>query len=211
MGSNENPVILIVDDNPQNLQVIANTLNKNGYNPAVFLNGKQALEFLESEKPSLILLDVMMPEMDGYELCRRIKSNDSVKNIPIIFLTAKAGAENIIEAFKGGAVDYVSKPFNTVELLARIKTHVTIQKIQEKLINKNAELQEALDEIKTLRGIFPICSNCKKIRNDKGYWDELELYLSNHTHVKLIHGLCPECLAREFPEEQKEIKEKEEK
>lgn len=151
MSSEEKPVILIVDDNPQNLQVIANTLNKNGYDPAVFLNGEQALEFLQNEKPSLILLDVMMPEMDGYELCRKIKSNNSIKNIPIIFLTAKSKIENIVEAFNAGAVDYVSKPFNTVELLARIKTHVTLQDIQEELRSKNAKLQEALDEIRTLR------------------------------------------------------------
>jgi len=179
MKNREKPLILVVDDNFQNLQFIGSHLKENGYEPALTASGIQALNFSIKQKPDLILLDIMMPEMDGYEVCERLKSDRSTKHIPIIFLTAKTGTEDIVRGFEAGAVDYVTKPFNSTELLARIKTHI--------------QLKRSIDEIKTLRGIIPICAKCKKIRNDEGLWSQIELYIENNSEAAFSHAVCPEC------------------
>ncbi len=149
------PFILIVDDNPQNVQFLGNVLTENSYELAIAMDGKQALDFLQKKVPDLILLDIMMPVMDGYEVCRRVKQMQAIKDIPIIFLSAKTETEDLVKGFEAGAVDFVTKPFSTAELLVRIKTHV--------------ELKRARDEIHLLRGIIPICAGCKNIRDNKGF------------------------------------------
>jgi len=118
--------ILVVDDTPANIQALAGTLKEKGYQISVATNGRQALEVIDRVRPDLILLDVMMPEMDGFETCRRIKASTAWREIPIIFLTAKTETADIVKGFELGAVDYVAKPFNAHELLARVKTHLTL-------------------------------------------------------------------------------------
>jgi two-component system sensor histidine kinase ChiS len=127
----EKQTILVVDDTPENIDVLVGVL-KNDYKVKAASNGEKALKVVEKSPPDLILLDVMMPVMDGYETCRRLKEDEKYKEIPIIFLTAKTETEDIVKGFDMGAVDYVTKPFNPVELLARVNTHLTIrqQKIQ---------------------------------------------------------------------------------
>jgi len=134
-------LILTVDDKPQNLQFLGTLLSNNGYEVVMAQSGPQALTFVKSEFPDLILLDVMMPEMDGYEVCEELKAEFPTHNIPVIFLTAKSDAQDILKGFDVGGVDYVTKPFHSAELLARIKTHI---------------------ELKTLRGRLSMCSHCKK-------------------------------------------------
>ncbi len=120
-----NERILVVDDTPANIQTVAAILKGQGYQLSVATNGKQALEVIEKVRPDLILLDVMMPELDGIETCRRIKSTEAWRDIPVIFLTAKTETADIVKGFEIGAVDYVGKPFNAHELLARVNTHLT--------------------------------------------------------------------------------------
>lgn len=143
MDNKEKKVILIVDDNPQNLQVLAELLDKSGYELVLALDGNQAFEFISNEKPDLILLDIMMPEIDGFEVCKRLKVKEETKDIPIIFLTAKAEVDNIVKGFETGAVDYVTKPFNTIELKMRIKTHLELKKSRDELKRYNSELLRA--------------------------------------------------------------------
>ncbi len=131
------PTILIVDDNPKNLAVLGNIVTENGYIPGFATNGIQALDAVTKESPDLILLDVMMPEMDGFETCRRLKQDAKLADIPVIFLTAKTETDDIIMGLELGAVDYVAKPFNKRELLTRVKTHLELQATKQ-------ELQEAL-------------------------------------------------------------------
>lgn len=121
--------ILVVDDTPANIQTLAATLKEKGYQVSVATNGKQALEAVPRVHPDLILLDVMMPEMDGFETCRRLKSDEATRAIPVIFLTARAETADIMKGFELGAVDYVPKPFNPSELLARVHTHLTMDKL----------------------------------------------------------------------------------
>jgi len=121
--------ILVVDDTPANLQALAATLKEKGYQISVATNGRQALEAVARVRPDLILLDVMMPEMDGFEACRRLKASDATNDIPIIFLTARTETSDIVKGFELGAVDYVPKPFNAHELLARVNTHLTMDRL----------------------------------------------------------------------------------
>lgn len=172
--------VLIVDDNPTNLELLERMLSKIGGKLVTINNGLEALEFAKKNNPNLILLDVIMPEMDGYEVCERLKKNPDTKNIPVIFLTGKAGSEDIVRGFEVGGVDYVTKPFISVELFARVKTQI--------------RLKQAFDEIKTLKGFIPICAKCKKIRDDNGFWKRVEKYIEDHSEAKFTHGICPDCL-----------------
>ena len=138
-----NERILVVEDTPANIQILSEILKGKGYQLSIATNGKQALEVLERVRPDLILLDVMMPEMDGFETCRRIKSSAVWREIPVIFLTSKTDTTDIVSGFELGAVDYVGKPFNAHELLARISTHLTVDHLRRSLAEKNEELARA--------------------------------------------------------------------
>ncbi len=166
-------LVLAVDDKPQNLQFLGKLLSDNGYEVGLAQSGSQALNFVRKDEPDLILLDIMMPEMDGYEVCRTLKDDVAARHIPVIFLTAKTDSEDVVKGFDAGGVDYVTKPFNSAELLARIKTHI---------------------ELKILRGLLPICAKCKKIRDDKGFWNQVDTYIEDHSQITFTHGICPDCM-----------------
>lgn len=138
-----NERILVVDDSPENIQMLVGVLKEKGYQLSIATNGLQALDVLGKIRPDLILLDVMMPEMDGFETCRRIKDSETLRDIPIIFLTAKTETPDIVKGFEVGAVDYVAKPFNVSELLARVNTHLTIDQLRRSLEDKNEQLARA--------------------------------------------------------------------
>ena len=134
-------LILIVDDTPKNLQVLGNTLKIENYKVEFAINGFQALEWIEKKEFDLILLDVMMPEMDGYEVCEKIRANVKNKNLPIIFLTAKTDSDSIVKGFEIGAQDYITKPFNTAELLVRVSTQLELKNSRNKLESMNQWLE----------------------------------------------------------------------
>ncbi len=129
----KNSKILIVDDIPKNIQVVAKNLQKAGYDISYAQNGKRALSLCESENFDLILLDIMMPDMDGFEVCSRLKQKEKFQDLPVIFLTAKTDSDCITRAFEAGGVDYISKPFKTAELMARVKNHLTLQEQKKQL------------------------------------------------------------------------------
>ncbi|MCI5144671.1 MAG: diguanylate cyclase [Candidatus Electrothrix sp. AR3] len=126
-------LVLIVDDNSRNIQLVANIVKENGFKVAIAQNGREALDFLQTKRPDLILLDIMMPEMDGLEACRRIKADERYKNIPVIFITALSDTQNILKAFEVGGNDYITKPFIREEVQARIKVHIKLKKAIEEL------------------------------------------------------------------------------
>jgi len=166
-------LVLTVDDNPENLQFLGKLLFDNGYELAMAQTGIQALDFIGKEEPDLILLDIMMPDMDGYEVCERLKKDVGTCHIPVIFLTAKTDTQDVVRGFKAGGVDYVTKPFNSAELLARVQTHI---------------------ELNTLRGLLPMCAHCKKIRDDEGFWENVDAYLEDRSNLTFSHGICPDCI-----------------
>ncbi|MCI5124248.1 MAG: DNA-binding response regulator, partial [Candidatus Electrothrix sp. AR5] len=161
-------------------------LQEHDYKVYMVDSGRRALDILPKIQPDLVLLDVMMPEMNGFEICRKIKADKDLATLPIIFITALDSVGDKVTGFSAGAVDYITKPFQQVEVLARINTHITLRK-------RERELEEALEEIKTLNGILPICSYCKQIRNDAGYWQQVEEYISEHSQAMFSHGVCPVC------------------
>lgn len=135
---NDSTLILLVDDVPQNVQVIYKILSAYGYNFAIATNGEETLKLLEKEEPDLILLDIMLPDIDGFEICRRIKADSKTADIPVIFLTAKIELEDKIRGFKLGAVDYITKPFEEEEVVARVQTHLKLRKTEKKLRQLNS-------------------------------------------------------------------------
>jgi len=185
--------ILIVDDERHNIKVLTEFLHAE-YRIMAAKNGENALKAAQSSNPpDLILLDIIMPGIDGYEVCKQLKENDRTKNIPIIFVTAVSEVMDAAQAFKLGAVDYITKPCNPLTVRARVKTHL-------KLYATMRALKEALKEVKTLNGLLPICSYCKKIRDDKGYWKQIEAYIQERSDATFSHGICQECAKKYFPE-----------
>ncbi|PIE35148.1 hybrid sensor histidine kinase/response regulator [candidate division KSB3 bacterium] len=149
------PFILMVDDTPKNLQILGNILKTAGYHFTPASSGAQALKIVEKRHPHVILLDIMMPGMDGFEVCTRLKASSETREIPVIFLTAKTDVEDITKGFELGAVDYVTKPFRKKELLARIRTQLALQQSQEKLRELNATKDKFFSIIShDLRGPF---------------------------------------------------------
>ena len=136
--------ILVVDDTPANLRLLSGMLEEQGYRVRPVPNGKLALIAAENDPPDLILLDIMMPEMDGYEVCRRLKANEHLKDIPVIFVTAKEETEGLVQGFNVGGVDYVVKPVEQTELLVRVETHLKISRLTRELLEKNRALEQEI-------------------------------------------------------------------
>ncbi len=140
-----NDLIMIVDDTPTNIDILASTL-KDQYRLTIAKSGQTALDRIEQQLPDLILLDVVMPEIDGFEVCRRLKSNGRTRDIPIIFITAMEDATHKSQGFEAGAVDYIIRPFHSSEVLARVQTHLTLRRMHLALDEKNRIIKRALAE-----------------------------------------------------------------
>ncbi len=195
----ERAKILIVDDQPENIRMLMELL-RDDYATIPATSGEAALEKANEEPgPDLILLDIIMGGIDGYEVCRRLKTSPQTQAIPVIFISAVSEAMDAAKAFDLGAVDYVMKPFNPATVKARVKTHI-------KLNSTLQELKDALAKVRTLSGLLPICSNCKKVRDDQGYWNQIEVYIDQHSDASFSHGICPECTELLYPEINKKKK-----
>jgi len=234
--------ILVAEDSPTQALKVQEFLEKNNFDVILAKNGKEAVDLIQKEKPQILISDVIMPEMSGYELCAWVRKTEEFKNLPIILLTSLSDPENIIKGLEAGADNFVTKPYSEKFLLSRIhyivsnlefrtaaetemgldiffsgkKHHITSSRLQildllfsafENAVEKNRELQqtnkelqEALDTVKTLKGLVPICANCKKIRNDDGYWQQVESYVMEHTEAEFSHGICPDCMKKLYPE-----------
>jgi two-component system cell cycle response regulator len=274
-------LIVIAEDSPTQAERLKYFLEKCGYDVIVAGNGKEALRLTSLYKPSLVISDIIMPEMGGYELCREIKAGESTKDIPVILLTALSSSEDVLESLIFSADSFICKPFNENFLISHIERTLEGKKLHldhhadidldvivageprsirlnpakmltllistyDAAVNKNielnrsqeelralndhleelvrertvalnneiaeqvrvskelrkttlerekliGELQYALDNIKTLQGLIPICANCKKVRDDQGYWSQVEEYIGKHTEATFSHGVCPPC------------------
>jgi phosphoserine phosphatase RsbU/P len=186
--------ILIADDDLTSRATLTATLEKNGDEVVATCNGDEAWEIMQQpDAPRLAILDWLMPEPDGVEVCRRIRALETDQPPHLIILTTKGDKANIIEGLNSGADDYVSKPYDPGELRARIDVGRRMVELRARLAEHVRELQQAMSEVQTLRGIIPICANCKSIRDDAGYWTEVETYVSKHSEAGFTHGICPEC------------------
>lgn len=144
--------ILIVDDEPINIQLLGSVLRECDYEIQFATSGEEALDWVDSEPFDLVLLDLMMPGMDGYEVCLRIKQAEKSRAIPVIFLSASVSAEKITRGYESGAHDFISKPFNRIELLAKVKTHLELKRCRQEVAMLKTELANAHQEIERLKG-----------------------------------------------------------
>ena len=172
-------------------------------------DGCQAVDMCQELKPDVILMDIQMPECDGIEACRRIQENCPT---PVVMLTAYENQDLVRQASDAGAGAYLIKPPNIREIdraitiaVARFDDMMRLRKLNQELRELNAdkedlieELRATIDNIRTLRNLLPICSSCKRIRDDEGYWHQLEDYIRSQTGTQFSHGLCPECMAKYY-------------
>lgn len=221
--------ILVVDDIRTIRTLLTGILSSHGYAVRSVDSGEKAIASTVSFPPDLILLDLFMPGMNGFEVIRRLKSREPSRDIPVIILSGAEELEQRVEGLNLGAVDFISKPFQTEELLARVQIHLELRqlriqleeqaaelrlaneelqreiaerkKAEEAERGKAAKLQEALDDVKILQGLLPICSHCRKVRDEKGYWSQLEAYISEHSDAEFSHGICDDCLNKLYPEQ----------
>jgi diguanylate cyclase (GGDEF)-like protein len=180
--------LLIVDDTPENIAVLYNFLSGQGFKILVAENGEDALENAQDERPDLILLDVIMPGIDGFETCRRLKSNPPTQEIPVIFITALSDTLDKVKAFKLGAVDYITKPFQQEEVLARVNTHLTIRKLQNELQAQKEALEKANLELQRLATLDSLTQIANRRRLDEYLQREWRRASREQTPLSLI--LC---------------------
>jgi sigma-B regulation protein RsbU (phosphoserine phosphatase) len=168
-------------------------------------DGAAGLQKALSDPYDAIVLDLLLPGLDGLSLCRQLRHAGRTQ-VPVLMLTAKDLLADKIEGFEAGADDYLVKPFDAEELRARVHTGLRIVSLQDRLAEQVAVLQEAIANVKQLKGLLPMCSYCKSIRNDGDYWQQLETYISDHSEAEFSHGICPNCFERakrEFDDEDK--------
>lgn len=251
----EDILILIVEDSLTQGEKLKFILEAEGFGVNWSVSAELALEFLENKVPTIIISDVMMEGMDGFQFCARVKREKQWKHIPFILLTTLSEPYDILKGLESGADNFITKPYNRDYLLSRVeyllvnlrlrsmsdkrtpemgieiffagkKHHITSERLQiidllfstyEAIIQKNIELERlnkelkaANEKIKTLSGLIPICAKCKKVRNDDGYWEEVEEYVTAHTEAGFTHGICIDCLKELYPDfYEKKYKDKE--
>jgi phosphoserine phosphatase RsbU/P len=186
--------ILIAEDDLVSRKMLEATLNRWGYEVVITSDGASAWNALASEDaPRIAILDWMMPNLDGVDVIRRIRKRDTGEPPYILLLTAKGNKEDIVSGLEAGADDYVVKPFDREELRARLQAGLRIVNLQTQLASRVRELEEAIARIRTLQGLLPICSYCKRVRNDGDYWQQVESYIADHSDARFSHGICPDC------------------
>jgi two-component system cell cycle response regulator len=241
------PSILIVEDSSCQAEQLRLMLEKHGFTVRIAFNGKQALESIRNEPPSLVISDILMPEMDGYQLCAAIRADGTMRELPVVLLTALSSPRDILHALECDADNFITKPYNEQYLVSRMESIMDgirrrgshdaasgaeivyqgerfcvageqqrvfdllfstyeamvlknreLQDTQRELSEKVVELEEALERVRQLEGIIPICMHCKKIRDDRDYWHQIDQFIARYSDMQFSHGICPECLKKYY-------------
>lgn len=192
--------VLVVEDDMTSRAMLTAVLKKCGHEVVAACDGVEAWDMMQQPgAPRLVVLDWMIPGLDGVEVCRRARALDTYQPPYIIMLTSRNEQSDIVEGLRAGADDYLVKPWDAAELQARVEVGCRMIGLQDRLAEKIQELQEALNQVKALEGILPICSFCKKIRDDQNYWRQVEDYISSHSEARFTHSVCPECVKKHYP------------
>ena len=207
--------ILIVDDSRDEQELLSTRLRAAGYGSLMVADSAEAaFEVLGQDRAGqrtgevdLILMDIMLPGVDGLAACRRITATEWLQDIPIIVITVKTDEQDLFAAFAAGAMDYIRKPVNQAELVARVSSALTLRgerntrkAREQELLMRTQELERALREVKVLRGFIPICAKCKRVRTDTGDWQRLEEYIQDHSEAEFSHGICQVCMREVYPD-----------
>ncbi|HEV2176394.1 MAG TPA: response regulator transcription factor [Terriglobia bacterium] len=189
--------ILIAEDDAVSRRALEGALKPCGCDLVVAADGAEAWEMLRApDAPRLAVLDWMMPRLDGLELVRKVREHSPASLAYLIMLTCRDSRADLIQGLGAGADDYVTKPFHTDELRARVQVGLRVVQLQSALDARVRELEEALSRVKRLQGLLPICSYCKKIRDDGNYWQQVEAYITERSEAEFSHGICPGCFAQ---------------
>ncbi|MCB0167550.1 MAG: response regulator [Anaerolineae bacterium] len=197
--------VLIAEDDYLVSKMIRGKLEQTGYTiVGEAADGRQAVDMTRAVQPDVVLMDIEMPYLNGIEAAEEIQQYCPT---PVVILTAYDTPELILKASEAGVGAYLRKPPHTKDLqiaitvaMARFGDLMELDHLNETLQLRNKELQAALDQIRTLKGLLPICAQCKKIRDDKGYWHEVEVYIREHSDADFSHGICPSCLRALYPD-----------
>jgi sigma-B regulation protein RsbU (phosphoserine phosphatase) len=193
--------ILIAEDDATSRTILQAVLSKNGYDVVSVSDGLAALDaFQQVDAPDVAIVDLIMPKLDGLEVVREVRAIKAVRPPYIIILSTKSATADVVAGLDAGADDYLTKPFDASELRARVEVGRRMIEMRATLADKVQELALALEQVKTLRGIVPICANCKNVRDDQGYWNKVETYFREHTEAEFSHAVCPDCMTKLYPQ-----------
>ena len=189
--------VLVADDEPISRTVVGAMLTKAGYPVVYATDGAEAWRMLETDAPpSLALLDWEMPGLQGPEVVQRLRARSSQSPTYVILLTSRDTSADIVQGLRAGADDYVTKPPNEDELVARVNVGARVVQLQTALADRVRSLEDALAAVKALQTLLPMCAYCKSIRNDQNYWEKVETYFTQHANVSFTHSYCPNCYER---------------
>ena len=189
--------VLVADDDSVTRRVLQGTLAGWGYQVELVPDGRGALQALSRHDAApLALINWMMPDVNGTDVCRRLRETAASPDPYLILLTARTAKEDVVGGLEAGADDYVTKPFDADELRARLRAGERIIGMQAELADSVRDLRHALEQVRRLEGLLPICAYCKRIRDDRSYWHEVERYISRHSEAEFTHSICPECYER---------------
>ena len=193
--------ILVAEDDSVSRQMLTVLLGRLGYEVLAVQDGNEAWATLQQkDAPDLAILDWIMPGHDGIDVCRLARETPETSRKYLILLTAKSEKDDIVTGLNAGANDYVTKPFDEKELLARVRVGERMIHLENQLQNRVDELEHAMAHIKTLQGILPICMFCHRIRHDEESWQRIEKYIMENSDAQISHGLCPDCFEQHYPD-----------
>jgi sigma-B regulation protein RsbU (phosphoserine phosphatase) len=196
--------ILVAEDDAATRRILGATLERFGWDVITAEDGNAAWQIFETTTgagtPELAVLDWLMPGLEGPEICRRLRATPGFESVYIILLTSLRDKADLAEGLAAGANDYISKPFDPIELEARVRVGERMVKLQSSLAARVTELELALLHVQRLQGLLPICSYCKKVRNETNYWEQVDSYLASHSDLNFTHGICPTCLEKMMKE-----------
>ena len=191
--------VLIAEDDAPSQLMLQSLLTKWGYSVIAASDGNAAWKILcEPVHPQLVILDWMLPGIEGPEIVRRLREREPGKPYYAIIITSRSNKDSAASALDSGADDFVGKPFHNEELRARVAVGYRMNGLQKALSAHIDDLKQTLDRVKQLEGIIPICMYCKKIRDDKDGWNQLEQYITDHSEASFSHGICPKCFEEQM-------------
>ena len=188
--------VLVAEDHAPARDALKTLLERQGFEVVAVGDGEAARATLESfNPPTIAVLDWMLPGLTGLEVCQAARSNNSTPYTYVIVITGRDATQDVLDAFSAGADDFVRKPCDPDELLARIRSGQRIIALESSLAGRVKELEEALERVRQLKRLLPICMYCKRVRDDSAYWQQIDEYIHIHTGTDFSHGICPQCMA----------------
>lgn len=193
--------VLLAEDEVVTRRLLEAQMTRAGYEVVSVSDGLRAWEALQAvDAPALVVLDWSMPGLDGPDICRRLRAATKNNYTYMLLVTARNAKADVVEGLSAGADDFISKPVDPDELQARLRTGVRVVQLEQNLRAKVNELQEAVEHVKELQGMIPICMHCKRIRNQEQLWEKVETYIEHRSDARFSHALCAECLEKHYPD-----------